>query len=639
MRRRIVQLIMIAAALALVFLLSRSGSKDGAPRAEPRHAAESRVDPPEPADSVDLAAPMPQPSREALSRREPAVDLSRLEQDVTQRSDSFAVGGRVVDDVGEPVTKFSIEAELLETDGSHPRHRERAKASFESQDGVFRLDALLAGPWQLIAKTSSDRRSAPVLVTVPDHAESVVLVLARPGSIAGTVLGNGRASVADARVYLLYAGEDAPNFSSDRVLASRARTQGSGRFLIKDIMPGSVHIMARHPDYADSDWIQVAVAPTELVDGVEIQLSQGGRIEGLIDSSLGSVADRQVGVVSLRGTIGSRETRTDAAGRFVLENVMPQSYIIELRPDGYGKPSFKYQPGIRKRISVDDGHTTRVVFGEAKRQITIHGTINMGGGPGAGLSTSAYSQSGENRGEESTSDPDGRFELKVAGPGEYTFYISASHGSYVRFARTVPDQNDVDLSFEVPTGIISGRVVGSDGQPLRRVPITAVRSGWTDKSGFNRDHFRRMYTEADGTFEFRLLASGSYTIRMPDGFQSDRPPPRVPYGRVVLTDLELDSSQLSEIEIRLPPECRISGNVVDALGTPVTDAWIRVINPRGLSLSAQWETQTDATGNFRIENVAPGTHRVRVWTSELEVTSVPFAVESGMTVSPRIEMR
>jgi hypothetical protein len=255
------------------------------------------------------------------------------------------------------------------------------------------------------------------------------------------------------------------------------------------------------------------------------------------------------------------------------------------------------------------------------------------------LTVRSYSRENEDTGEEVETGTDGRFEIAVSGAGEYTFSISASYGSYVHFERAVPDQDAFEVELAVPGGALSGRVVSLDGRPLGHVPITAVRSGYTRET-FYRDCYRRMYTEGDGTFRFALLGPGTYTIRAPDGFQDDSPPPRVPHGRVVLTDLMVDVAEVAGIELRLPEESRISGVVVDARGTPVTDAWVGVLDHRGLLLAGEgWETRADATGHFQIENVAPGTYSVRARSGESEAKSAPFAVEAGKTANTQVEIR
>ena len=137
-----------------------------------------------------------------------------------------------------------------------------------------------------------------------------------------------------------------------------------------------------------------------------------------------------------------------------------------------------------------------------------------------------------------------------------------------------PGEEDVDFRHgpEPRHRALSALLRLNRGQRQRRT----VRSGYTRET-FYRNGYRRTYTESDGSFRFELLAPGTYTLRAPDGFQADSPPPRVPHGRVVLSDVVVEAGEVAGIELRLPPEGRISGLVVDARGNPVTDAWVGVL--------------------------------------------------------------
>jgi protocatechuate 3,4-dioxygenase beta subunit len=393
----------------------------------------------------------------------------------------------------------------------------------------------------------------------------------------------------------------------------------------------------RHPE---TEWISVDVAPGEKHDDVRLEISAGGRIEGTIHPAAGEVAHRKINLYSLRGSIGWRETETDEAGRFVIDGVIPQDYIIELRKvieEGGGTTE---REEIRKKIEVKDGETTEVVFGAPTRSIRVRGMITSRGLPLSGIEVQPYSADGnEDVGTKVTTGLDGRYEMSVPGAGEYWFSVSANEDSYVGFTRKVPEEEAVELSFDVPGGVIAGRVLDPSGKPVGRAPISVTRTGSGDRRNFYRDDYRSMPSASDGTFEFRLLAPGTYTLRTPDGCKNYAPM-HVPFGRAVLTDLLVDEqTQLTSIEVRLPAEGRITGTVVDAQGAPVTEAWICVKDVRGISLSGDWETQTDATGHFEVWSVAPGTCTVRVRTQELDVTSAPITVEAGKAASTRIELR
>jgi protocatechuate 3,4-dioxygenase beta subunit len=104
-----------------------------------------------------------------------------------------------------------------------------------------------------------------------------------------------------------------------------------------------------------------------------------------------------------------------------------------------------------------------------------------------------------------------------------------------------------------------------------------------------------------------------------------------------LIHLVVDVAELKGVEARLPPEARISGSVVDAVGNPVTDAWVGALDQRLVSLAGDgWETMTDSTGHFEIKSVGPGTFSVRARSGDREAVSPPFEVEAGKTASVSI---
>lgn len=152
-----------------------------------------------------------------------------------------------------------------------------------------------------------------------------------------------------------------------------------------------------------------------------------------------------------------------------------------------------------------------------------------------------------------------------------------------------------------------------------------------------RERMRGAYSAADGTFAISLLEPGSYTLRAPDGNQPVEPPRRCPHGRVVVADLVLDAGAARHLELRLPPEGRIAGVVVDALGTPRAQARIGAIDERGSELSAfGWEAVSDSSGAFELDSIAPGTYALFVRSNDARSTHSPLEVEAGRTATARL---
>jgi hypothetical protein len=80
----------------------------------------------------------------------------------------------------------------------------------------------------------------------------------------------------------------------------------------------------------------------------------------------------------------------------------------------------------------------------------------------------------------------------------------------------------------------------------------------------------------------------------------------------------------------------VSGQVLDPLGHPVGNAWLVLQDLDGWSLSADWETRSDATGHFEILSVAPGTYTALARKDTSEASSAPVRVEAGKTASVKI---
>src|SRR5688572_4827151 len=326
MDRRIVPFLVVAAGVALVFLISRQGTRDGRRDLGVAAAPAPGSHDTEPAEQEDLSLRGAQSDRQVVATAEPEVDRSNGVKAPETTAGGGALGGRVVDDLGTPVTRFTIEcsrllrgnpnrvasldpgfaekllkgeevldpATLAEITRGRSATESNTKRSFDSLDGSFRLTGLADGEWQLTASTNADQRSSPTLVSTPREGDDVVLVIPRPGRIMGSVLGFEGRPVSNATLYIHYAGEQNLGFSIGPHPEPRANTQPLGAFALEGVQPGTVKIMATHPEYCDSEWMDISVAPGALVQGVEIVLTQGGRIEGLVDVSLGHLADREI---------------------------------------------------------------------------------------------------------------------------------------------------------------------------------------------------------------------------------------------------------------------------------------------------------------------------------------------------------
>lgn len=665
MRRLLAILLGLVALILVIWLAIHDTAK---PRQDPTSSVRASSTPPPKETEQVLPAPE-QPSERVDATEARPMSPARVDEEFVGNTTTESLTGRVVNDLGLPVETARVEARLIGPDRGalsdvfdglpelevhvadeglvmigedgeeHVLSEFTPTCSAPVADGAFQFEDLESGEWEFVAFGGGNRRSPPVIVEVPTNTGVTTLVLPRATTVLGRVESYFGTPLVGASLYVWYSGEDAPSFSF-RAPEPRATTDERGRFLLDELMPGKFHVKADHSDYAQGEWTEVTVAPGERMDGLRLVLGSGGRIQGSVDPSLGKVAGRMINIFSFRDTEGWLDTETGEDGNFVFGNVIPQDYIIELRPEGYPFNISDESRGIRMQITVEEGETTEVVFRE-ERPITIYGTVSSNAVLLEGARVYASPQgSVPDRQDECTTLANGAFKLVVAGPGRFWLTVNVNQGSYHFFDVTVPDTDATEFLLEVSAGRIAGTVVSPTGRPLSRVPVTLQRELGEDADAKARQGARsRMYTDDDGRFDFRFLEPGSYTIRSPDGFWRDSPPPVTPYGRVLVSDLLIDEGgSLEDVELRLTEEGRISGTVVDERGNPVQGAWVRVQDSQSRSLSSDWEVQVDASGHFQVGSLAAGVYTVVAATREDRGESTGLRVEAGKTASTTVRL-
>lgn len=150
--------------------------------------------------------------------------------------------------------------------------------------------------------------------------------------------------------------------------------------------------------------------------------------------------------------------------------------------------------------------------------------------------------------------------------------------------------------------------------------------------------YHKWSSDEEGRFEFRLLPSGTYTIRAPDGKQFDQSLFE-PFGRATLRGVRVGTSVVDGLELVLPSECRIQGNVVDALGHPMGGAHLYLEDDEGRPCSTYWECQSDIAGSFEIRNVAAGRYHVIARSGGQLAKSPVVVVGPEQTATTKIEFR
>ncbi len=258
------------------------------------------------------------------------------------------------------------------------------------------------------------------------------------------------------------------------------------------------------------------------------------------------------------------------------------------------------------------------------------------------------------------SDPTGRFLFSSLTPGKYKIEAQGVRyppQTYQPFLNLTPAHCFENISFKLrPAGVITGRVMDSQGQPLARVQVlatTAMRPAGL--GGYVR--VGSAQTDSQGRFRISGLYEGQYYVavappaapnRSQAAVSSEMYVPEVYPGTrdpdaFTLIAISLGDS-VAGVDFTLMPvkTVRLSGQIINAVTSePVphsrvalqsTNFVLRLVN----MYSQPTRTDADAKGQFVIEEVPPGAYRL---TSFSSVNRVPLYGELMVNPSPGEDLR
>jgi hypothetical protein len=270
----------------------------------------------------------------------------------------------------------------------------------------------------------------------------------------------------------------------------------------------------------------------------------------------------------------------------------------------------------------------------------------------------AGSNAGQANGRFVMTDGEGRYEMKGLLAGVYT--IIAAKPNYVRTSwgeRRVEgpgtpialaagqelDQTDLRL---VRAGVITGRILDEDGDPVTGVQVTPMRYQYQQGSRRLTPAGRSGQTNDIGEYRIYGLSPGQYyvsatlsTISMPDQDTTDRSG----YASTLFPGtanvaeaqrLTIAAGTMSGINLMLLPihTARVSGLALDAQGRPLAYAWVRAMQDLGFSGSGLLSAQTRSDGTFAVNGLAPGEYNFTVNTPGGQETATATVTVDGSDV-------
>ena len=542
----------------------------------------------------------------------------------------IVVEGIVVDDDGTPLAGASVRVR---------RGPEVVGPVFTDAAGAFRLPGLSAGTdaliGHLVGHSEQSIELTPPLI-VGETRSGIELVLHRTATLSGRVVDAEGAPIEGAKVLLLEPGvtwdqavirNRMLSLSSENTNLGASSdaiptTDASGRFEIPKIRaslrPDFLHgIQVVHRDYLTvKRRNEFACSPGSRTEIGDVILTPAPRVSGLVVTPDGAgIAGAIVQLhrakerpphpesprllsISFGDQIVYTEEKTDADGRFSLASAGESEVQITAWAPGRQRVSTDPFPIVGTGLA-GSVEGIEVVLPEAS---TLSGIlVGDDGEPCAEVLLRAWDRM--SRGEATTAE-DGSFAIPGLSPEPHRISIQKPGWTLEDpNARYAPASEPLILRALAP-GAIEAQVV--DIVTGNAVTEFAFGAG-TAASPSSK--LRRESVDPEGIFFIEPIRAGQWYVGV-----------KAP-GYVAWSDrVDVAPRTTTKITIHLEPAADLVGRVVDARGTAIEGATVRVSSSGDAVKLSEQATTTDGDGAFLCEGLLPGTYDLRIGHTD----AIPF---------------
>ncbi|MCE9595888.1 MAG: carboxypeptidase regulatory-like domain-containing protein [Planctomycetes bacterium] len=525
-----------------------------------------------------------------------------------------ALVGTVRDDLGKPVTKFTVSARPLGADGD-TEWRKQVSALVRDDKGAFRLEKVHPGSWDVSIEAAGYEDGESKRVLVEDEELPIEFTCPRAASLAGVVFDPDGKPIAGASVSARVPGDGSWNRSD-------CNTDVHGAFACADQTPGKLSLWASHPDWAASEPQDVDLAPGDALAGLTLHLRVGGGVDVEVLGAPGLPRKEHRVNLNLadRRELGNLYEQTDETGHAVFAHVAPGHYDISVwRNEQSGRGS------ERGTVDVVEGRTASVVIGRADALvIRVSGRITAGGKGvshvGANFSLADDTDGRSHR--SGRSDSDGHYEVVLDRAGRWNANFQGA-GASQSFELDIPAAPTFVQDVVLGTGSIAGKLRDPRGAA---VPGMYIALQYDDVE--HRDQqCGWVQTDAKGRFRFEHVSPGTYRVETWGADDSSE------WAKASRSGIEVAVGQAVDgADLALTPGAKLDGRVTGK--SPAEGVWILVDDLDGNRVGG---TPAEDDGTFEVSGL-PQT-RVRVSAQSDGLRAPPVEVDLSDGKSRHVELR
>ncbi|MCC6409257.1 MAG: carboxypeptidase regulatory-like domain-containing protein, partial [Planctomycetes bacterium] len=527
-----------------------------------------------------------------------------------------ALVGTVRDDLGQPVTKFSVTATPHDASGGANWARS-VRQGFKDDTGSFRVEKVHPGTWEVSVEAQGYRDSEDQRVVVADDEATLEFVCERGAKVSGKVLDPTGKPLAGARLAVTSLDDE------DRFSSRGCTTDADGEFECTALPTGRVGLQAVHSNYAASERETLELASGSALAGLTLHMRLGGSVDVEVLTPPG--VDPSDHYVSLSPVGDDRDYEgvsesTDDKGHALFAHVVPGVYDVQSWHDG--------GTSAKGTVEVFEGRRSSVVIGRADGvAIRVSGRVTAGSKPVEGASVSFHfrgkDEDAGNRWERT--DGEGRYELVLDRPGPWGVSVNAG-GSSQQATLEVPLAPTFTHDVTFGTGSIAGTVLDPDRKPIAGLGVALLEEGG-ENDGSNVGWAR---TDGRGRYTFANVSAGRYRITTRDlNGDSGGFAPGLRDGVQLATGQKLEGQDL-QLAAGGKLDVRIVG--VEFTG----DLWVQVADARDENLA--YENLETGSRRIEIDSLPAGRLRVVAWGEGVRSTSVYVELAAGASRSVELEL-